>query len=144
MKKTLCIIAIIACFIPCLKVNGQEIKESCNIIETSIKDHQYYDFTLSGDGFLSYAWGNNDDNHTNISVDLTKVTISKDYTFGSWKIWINCIEGNDCISESGIIGARDGMYFNYSKTFLPANSEGDMNAIFIQLNYLIKVASGSK
>jgi hypothetical protein len=144
MKKTICLIAIICCILPCFQVKGQEIKESCNIIETSIKDKVYYDFTLSGDGFLSYAWGDNDDNHTNITIDLTKVTISKDYTFGACKIWINCIDGNDCINEVGTIGSKDGMYFTYPKTFLPANNEQDMNAIFIQLNYLIKVASGNK
>ncbi|MBQ9254124.1 MAG: hypothetical protein IJ180_05040 [Bacteroidales bacterium] len=121
---------------------AQEIQESCQIIESSVKNKQYYNFTISGDGFLSYNWGDNDDNHTTISVDLTKVTISKDYTLGKEKVWINCIDYNGCIDEMGKIGARDGMYFNYSKTYLPANNETDMEAMFMHLNYLIKIATG--
>lgn len=121
---------------------AQEIQESCTIIETSVKNHQYYNFTISGDGFLSYNWGENDDNHTTISIDLTNVTISKDYTNGKEKVWINCIDNNSCINEMGRIGSRDGMYFNYSKTYLPANNEADMEAMFMHLNYLIKIATG--
>ncbi len=121
---------------------AQEIQESCSIIETSVKDNLYYNFTLSGDGFLSYNWGDNDDNQTVISVDLTKVTISKDYSMNSPKVWINCIDNNSCIDEMGRMGAKDGMYFNYSKTYLPANNEGDMEAMYMHLNYLIKIATG--
>lgn len=123
-------------------VCSQEIKESCTIIETSVKDNLYYNFTLSGDGFLSYNWGNNDDNLTVISVDLTKVTISKDHTIGSPKVWINCLDNNSCIDEAGRMGAKDGMYFNYSKTYLPANNESDMEAMYMHLDYLIKIATG--
>lgn len=121
---------------------AQEIQQSCTIIETSVKDNQYYNFTLSGDGFLSYNWGDNEDNNTTISVDLTKVTISKDFSIQNPRVWINCIDNNSCISETGRMGARDGMYFSYSKTFLPANNDADMEAMFLHLNYLIQVATG--
>ncbi|MEE3412927.1 MAG: hypothetical protein VZQ58_03490 [Bacteroidales bacterium] len=140
MKRLLTI--TIACFGLLFSVYSQEIQQSCTIIETSVKNNLYYNFTLSGDGFLSYNWGDNDDNHTTISVDLSKVTISKDYTLASPKVWINCIDNNSCIDEVGTMGARDGMYFNYSKTYLPANNDADMEAMYMHLNYLIKVATG--
>ncbi|MCQ2326866.1 MAG: hypothetical protein MJZ71_04820 [Bacteroidales bacterium] len=140
MKK---ILTFLALFLSIgFTLSAQEIQESCNIIESSVKNHQYYNFTISGDGFLSYNWGDNDDNHTTLSVDLTKVTISKDRTMGNEKVWINCIDNNGCINEMGKIGSRDGMYFNYSKTYLPANNEADMEAMFMHLNYLIKIATG--
>lgn len=140
MKKKFVIIAI--CLGVMLPLFAQEIQQSCTIVETSVKNNLYYNFTLSGDGFLSYNWGDNDDNHTTISVDLAKVTISKDYTFSSPKVWINCIDNNSCIDEVGTMGSKDGMYFNYSRTYLPANNEGDMEAMYIHLNYLIKIATG--
>lgn len=83
MKK---ILTFLALFLSIgFTLSAQEIQESCNIIESSVKNHQYYNFTISGDGFLSYNWGDNDDNHTTLSVDLTKVTISKDRTMGNEK-----------------------------------------------------------
>lgn len=123
-------------------VAAQEVKESIEIIESSIKDNTYYDFNISGDGFLTYNWGNNEDNQTTISIDLKGVTISKDYTSSSPKVWINCQFGEECIEEQGRIGSRDGMYFSYQRTYLPANNEQDMNALFMHLSYLINFAVG--
>ena len=123
-------------------LNAQEITESLEIIESSVKDSTYYNFTISGDGYLSYNWGTDDDNLTVITVDLAGVTISKDFSISKPKLWINCIDGNTCINEEGRIGAADGMYFNYSRTYLPCKSEDDLNAMFLQMQYLIRYSTG--
>ncbi|MBR1768903.1 MAG: hypothetical protein IJ748_00400 [Bacteroidales bacterium] len=141
MKKSF-VISFLLVLGSVLPVFSQEIQQSCTIIETSVKDNLYYNFTLSGDGFLSYNWGADNDNQTTISVDLSKITISKDYSLNSPKVWLNCINGTSCIEEAGRMGAREGMYFNYSKTYLPANNDDDMEAMFMHLNYLIKIATG--
>src|SRR5574344_617274 len=140
MKKSVFLIISIISILTYCNVQGQEIQESCKIIETSIKGGQYKDFTFSGDGFLTYTWGDNNDSETQITIDLIKVTISKDLTFNNSKVWINCIGGNNCICEKGKIANQDGMYFTYPKTYLPANNESDMKAMFLQLDYLIHVA----
>ena len=140
MKKIFALIVLSLICIPNLL--SQEIYESINIIETSVKDSVYYNFTISGDGYLSYNWGDSDDNFTTITVDLSGVTISKDFTFGSPKLWINCIDGNSCINEQGRIGAADGMFFNYSRTYIPAKNEDDLNAMFSQLSYLMRYSTG--
>ena len=140
MKKIFALIVLSLIFIP--NLFSQEIYESINIIETSVKDSVYYNFTISGDGYLSYNWGDSDDNFTTITVDLSGVTISKDFTFGSPKLWINCIDGNSCINEQGRIGASDGMFFNYSRTYIPAKNEDDLNAMFSQLSYLMRYSTG--
>lgn len=123
-------------------LKAQEITESIEIIESSVKDNTYYNFTISGDGHLSYNWGADDDNFTTITIDLANVTISKDFTSFQPKLWINCIDGNSCIEEQGRIGSMDGMYFNYSRTYIPANSEDDLKALFRQMSYLIAFSTG--
>ena len=123
-------------------LNAQELSESIEIVESSVKDGVYYNFTISGDGYLSYNWGKDDDNSTVISIDLSGVTISKDFTADKNKFWINCIDGNSCINEQGRIGAMDGMYFNYNRTYIPANNEEDLNAMFRHMSYLIRYSTG--
>lgn len=140
MKK---IMFLTACLLTCFfQTKAQEIYESIEIIESSVKDNLYYNFTVSGDGILSYNWGGNDDNLTVISVDLSGVTISKDFSVSSPKLWINCIDGVSCINEQGRIGATDGMYFSYNRTYIPAKNEDDLNAMFRHMDYLIKYATG--
>lgn len=135
-------ISILFCLTSFMSLNAQELSESIQIIESSIKDNTYYNFTISGDGHLSYNWGKDDDNNTVITVDLSNVTISKDYTSFQPKVWINCIDGNSCIEERGRIGATDGIYFNYSRTYLPAKNEDDLNALFRHLSILISYSTG--
>ncbi len=130
------------CLVGLIGLNAQEITESLEIIESSVKDNVYYNFTISGDGYLSYNWGDNDDNNTVITIDLANVTISKDFSISQPKLWINCIDGNSCINETGRIGSKDGMYFNYSRTYIPANSESDLNAMFRHLSYLMRYSTG--
>ncbi|MGP1515706.1 MAG: hypothetical protein ACTTJH_07080 [Bacteroidales bacterium] len=129
-------------FISALSLNAQELTESIEVIESSVKGKTYYNFTISGDGHLSYNWGKDDDNFTVITIDLSNVTISKDITSFYPKLWINCIDNNNCIEERGRIGAMDGMYFNYNRTYLPANNEEDLDAMFHQLSNLIIYSTG--
>lgn len=140
MKRFL--ILILICLGVTFSAKTQEISESLQIIESCVKDSLYYNFTISGDGYLSYNWGDNDDNSTEITIDLANVTIAKDYTFGAPKLWINCIDNTSCINEQGRIGSTDGMYFNYSRTYIPAKSPDDLDALFSQINYLMRYSTG--
>ena len=78
-----------------------------------------------------------------MSVFLEKdpTTISKEITATGYKVWINCIDGVNCITEKGVIGKNDSYYGEYNRTYLPANSESDMNAIYYQLDYLLRLAN---
>lgn len=139
MKKIFVFAAV--CFSVIFSMHAQELSESLEIIESSVKDSMYYNFTISGDGYLSYNWGDNYDNATTVTINLSNVTISKDYTSFSPKLWINCIDNNSCISEQGRIGSMDGMYFNYSRTYLPAKNDNDLDAMFIHMSYLMQYAT---
>lgn len=140
MKKYILLGFILTAFVT-IDLNAQRIEEACEIIGTSIKDNSYKEFTIDGSGFLSYIWSGKNDSETTLSVDLIQATISKEITATGYKVWINCIDGVNCITEKGTIGKNDTYYGEYNKTYLPANSESDMNAIYYQMEYLLQLAN---
>ena len=140
MKKYILLGFILTAFVT-IDLNAQRIEEACEIIGTSIKDNSYKEFTIDGSGFLSYIWSGKNDSETTLSVDLIQATISKEITATGYKVWINCIDGVNCITEKGTIGKNDTYYGEYNKTYLPANNESDMNAIYYQMEYLLQLAN---
>lgn len=140
MKKYILLGFILTAFVT-IDLNAQRIEEACEIIGTSIKDNSYKEFTIDGSGFLSYIWSGKNGSETTLSVDLIQATISKEITATGYKIWLNCIDGVNCITEKGVIGNNDSYYGEYNRTYLPANSESDMNAIYYQLDYLLRLAN---
>ena len=140
MKKYILLGFILTAFVT-IDLNAQRIEEACEIIGTSIKDNSYKEFTIDGSGFLSYIWSVKNGSETTLSVDLIQATISKEITATGYKIWLNCIDGVNCITEKGVIGKNDSYYGEYNRTYLPANSESDMNAIYYQLDYLLRLAN---
>ncbi|MEE0947491.1 MAG: hypothetical protein U0L53_02095 [Bacteroidales bacterium] len=140
MKKYILLGFILTAFVT-IDLNAQRIEEACEIIGTSIKDNSYKEFTIDGSGFLSYIWSGKNDSETTLSVDLIQATISKEITATGYKVWINCIDGVNCITEKGTIGKNDTYYGEYNKTYLPANNESDMNAIYYQIEYLLQLAN---
>lgn len=142
MKKVLASIIILSAVNAFNFVQAQRIDESCEIIATSIKDGQYKEFTIDGAGYLSYLWTDNKGSETSLKIDLTQVTISKDVSMSGYKVWVNCIDGTNCITEKGIVGDDQNYYSEFPRTYLPAKSESDMNAIYYQMEYLLKLANG--
>ena len=140
MKKYILLGFILTAFVT-IDLNAQRIEEACEIIGTSIKDNSYKEFTIDGSGFLSYIWSGKNDSETTLSVDLIQATISKEITATGYKVWINCIDGVNCITEKGTIGKNENYYGEYNKTYLPANNESDMNAIYYQMEYLLQLAN---
>jgi hypothetical protein len=140
MNKLVIYLIFVVCSIVTLNVNAQTIEESCSIMESEITDGQYHSFTLSGDGYLSYVWTDKKGSETTIRIDLTQITVSKDMSNG-YKVWINCIDASNCIVEQGIVGNDENYYAEYSKTYLPAKSSEGMDAVFIQLEYLLKLSN---
>ncbi|MBO5963674.1 MAG: hypothetical protein J6P97_04255 [Bacteroidales bacterium] len=86
-------------------------------------------------------WSGKNNSETNLSIDLIQITISKEISQTGYKVWINCIDGVNCITEKGTIGKNDTYYGEYNKTYLPANNESDMNAIYYQMEYLLQLAN---
>ena len=141
MKKYILFLAFAIAFLANNNLQAQRIEEACEIIGTSIKDNSYKEFTIDGSGFLSYMWSGKNNSETNLSIDLIQITISKEISQTGYKVWINCIDGVNCITEKGTIGKNDTYYGEYNKTYLPANSESDMNAIYYQMEYLLQLAN---
>lgn len=124
-----------------IDLKAQRIEEACEIIATSIKNNSYKEFTIDGSGYLSYLWSGKNGSETTLSVDLIQATISKEITATGYKVWLNCIDGVNCITEKGVIGKNYSYYGEYNRTYLPANNESDMNAIYLQLDYLLRLAN---
>lgn len=141
MKRVLLIIVLLSGIATGCKLQAQRIEEACEIIGTSIKDNQYKEFTIDGSGFLSYIWSGSKNSETCMNVDLIQITISKEITPTGYKVWLNCIDGVNCISEKGRVGNDENFYGEYNKTYLPAKSENEMNAIYTQLDYLLRLAN---
>ncbi|MEE1097201.1 MAG: hypothetical protein U0K83_02620 [Bacteroidales bacterium] len=141
MKKYILFLAFAIAFLANNNLQAQRIEEACEIIGTSIKDNSYKEFTIDGSGFLSYMWSGKNNSETNLSIDLIQITISKEISQTGYKVWINCIDGVNCITEKGTIGKNDTYYGEYNKTYLPANNESDMNAIYYQMEYLLQLAN---
>jgi hypothetical protein len=142
MRKVVASIVFFVCCSVVANTEAQTLEESCGIIESEIVDSQYHSFTLSGDGYLSYVWTDKKGSQTTISIDLTQVTISKDVVATGYRVWFNCIDGSNCIVERGTVGDDEQFYGEYSKTYLAANSSEGMNAIYLQLEYLLKLSNG--
>lgn len=141
MKKYILFLVFAIAFLANNNLQAQRIEEACEIIGTSIKDNSYKEFTIDGSGFLSYMWSGKNNSETNLSIDLIQITISKEISQTGYKVWINCIDGVNCITEKGTIGKNDTYYGEYNKTYLPANNESDMNAIYYQMEYLLQLAN---
>ena len=101
MKRVLLTIVLLSGIATGCKLQAQRIEEACEIIGTSIKDNQYKEFTIDGSGFLSYIWSGSKNSETCMNVDLIQITISKEITPTGYKVWLNCIDGVNCISEKG-------------------------------------------
>ncbi|MDR1725043.1 MAG: hypothetical protein LBR28_01445 [Bacteroidales bacterium] len=142
MKKGISILVLILVLISGSNLKSQTIEETCGIIQSEIVDNQYHSFTLSGSGYLSYVWTDQKDSETTINIDLTQVTISKDISNTGYKVWIKCIDQTNCIVEQGRVGSNEYYYSEYSKTYLPAKSVEGMEAIYLQLEYLLKLSNG--
>ncbi len=141
MKKAIFVFAIAFFCLAANKAEAQRIEEACEIIASSITDSQYKEFTIDGSGYLSYIWSGANGSETSLSIDLIQATVSKETTQTSYKVWINCIDGVNCITEKGVIGNNENFYGEYNRTYFPAKSESDMNAIFYQINYLLQLAN---
>lgn len=141
MKKILVAIVLLCSIGLSKNSNAQRIEEACSIIATSIVDAQYKEFTIDGSAYLSYIWTDNKGSETTMQVDLTQVTISKDITRTGYKVWLNCLDGVNCIVEKGKIKTNENYYSEFPRTYLPAKSESDMDAIFYQLEYLLKLGN---
>ena len=141
MRKILLTLILVAGTATITDVHAQRIEEACEIIGSSIKDNQYKEFTIDGSGFLSYLWSGSKDSETVMNIDLIQITISKEITPTGYKVWLNCIDGVNCISEKGRVGNDENFYGEYNKTYLPAKSENEMNAIYTQLDYLLRLAN---
>lgn len=121
-----------------LGLKAQSVEESCKIIETEIQDSVYVNFSVNSNGYLTYNWIGKDDSQTLITIDLTKITISKDVSQQGYKVYIRCIDDIDCIHEEGKVGSDENYFANFSKTYLPAYDERGMNIIYSQLVFLLK------
>ncbi len=141
MKKFLIVAVFLSAFAFSKHSNAQRIEEACSIIATSIVDEQYKEFTIDGSAYLSYIWTDHKDSETMVQVDLTQITISKDITRTGYKVWLNCLDGVNCIVEKGKIKTNENYYSEFPRTYLPAKSESDMDAIFYQLEYLLKLGN---
>ncbi len=141
MKKTALVFAVLLTVFVQFGAKAQRIEEACEIISTSIKDNAYKEFTIDGSGFLSYIWSGKNGSETSLSVDMIRATVSKQITPTGYCVWINCTDGVNCITEKGIVGSNENFYGEYNKTYLPAKSEGDMDAIYLQLDYLLRLAN---
>ncbi len=141
MRKAFFIAALTMACMLANQAQAQRIEEACEIIGTSIKDNQYKEFTIDGAGFMSYMWSGSNGSETTLSADLIQVTVSKEITQTGYKVWINCIDGVNCITEKGTVGNNETFYGEYNKTYLPAKSEHDMDAIYYQMNYLLRLAN---
>ncbi|MDR1006879.1 MAG: hypothetical protein LBL74_08490 [Bacteroidales bacterium] len=134
------VIFAVGCF-GTIRTNAQSIEESCDIISNQILNKQYHSFSLSGDGYFSYVWTDQKGSETRIKIDLTQITISKDVSSDISKVWINCLDAANCIVEQGKVGEDEQYYAEYSKTYLPTKDTEGMNAVYLQLEYLLKLSN---
>jgi hypothetical protein len=135
MKRFLVIIILLSAS---FAIKAQSVEQSCQIIETEIADSIYRNFSVSSSGYLTFNWFGKDGSQTLLTVDLTKVTISKDVWAGGYRVFIRCIDDIDCINENGQVGSDENYFADFSKTYLPANDERGMNIIYSQLLFLLK------
>lgn len=146
MKKT--IITLVFCLVAsfsCVSLHAQSVEESCQIIETEVKDGIYSQFSVNSNGYLTYVWKDKKSNsETLLTIDLTKVTVSKDVSQRGYRVYIKCIDGIDCINEKGKLGNDETYYSDFAKTFLPANDEKGMTIMYNQLLFLLKFGNTNR
>ncbi|MDR0971115.1 MAG: hypothetical protein LBM25_01860 [Bacteroidales bacterium] len=137
------ILAISLCFYN--NIFSQSIDESCKIIETEVKDGIYNNFSVNSNGFLTYNWvDKKSDSQTLITIDLTKVRITKDVSQRGYRVFINCMDEIDCINEKGRLSSNENYYSDFSKTYIPAKDEKGMIAIYNHLLFLLKWGNTNK
>ncbi len=145
MKNLFLLISISLAFALSTNLYAQSPQESCQIIETEIKGDIYKQFSVNSNGYLTYVWTNKKSNsETLITIDLTKVTVSKDVSARGYRVFINCIDGIDCINEKGKLGDDQTYYADFSKTYLPAEDERGMVIIYNQLMFILKLGNTNR
>lgn len=145
MKKVLLLISLSLVFALNTNLYAQSPEESCKIIETEIKGDIYKEFSVNSNGYLTYIWTNaNSNSETLITIDLTKVTVSKGVSQRGYRVFINCIDGIDCINEKGKLGDDETYYSDFAKTYLPAEDERGMVIIYNQLMFLLKLGNTNR
>ncbi|MDD2576003.1 MAG: hypothetical protein PHG98_00175 [Bacteroidales bacterium] len=145
MKKL--ILSFVLIIISALSTNlyAQSPEESCQIIESEIKDGIYTKFSVNSNGILTYVWTDKkSDSETILTIDLTKITVSKDVSSRGYRVFINCIDGIDCVNERGKLGTDETYYSDFSKTYLPANDEKGMVTIYNQMVFLLKLGNTNR
>lgn len=145
MKKL--ILSFVLIIITALSTNlyAQSPEESCQIIESEIKGEIYTKFSVNSNGILTYVWTDAKSNsETMLTIDLTKITVSKDVSSRGYRVFINCIDGLDCINERGKLGNDETFYADFSKTYLPANDEKGMVTIYNQMMFLLKLGNTNR
>ncbi len=123
---------------------SQSIVESCQMIETEIKDGIYKDFGVNSNGYLTYNYVDDMGSNTLITIDLTQVSVIKDVSSRGYRVFIRCIDGLNCINEKGRIGDDETFYADFPKTYLPANDEKGMNIIYSQILFLLKFGNTNR
>lgn len=145
MKKIIFLIVFI--IITALNTNlfAQSPEESCQIIELEIKGSIYKNFSVNSNGILTYVWTDKKSNsETFLTIDLTQITVSKDVSARGYRVFINCIDGIDCINERGKLGDDETYYADFSKTYFPAVDEKGMVTIYNQMMFLLKLGNANR
>ncbi len=126
-------------------LKAQSVEESCQIIETEVKDGIYSQFSVNSNGYLTYVWKDKkNDSETVLTIDLTKVTVSKDVSQQGYRVYINCIDGIDCINEKGKLKNDETYFSDFSKTYLPAKDEKGMTIMYNHLLFLLKLGNTNR
>mgnify|MGYP000860833033 CR=1 FL=1 len=126
-------------------IYAQSPEESCQMIETEIKDNIYSEFSVNSNGYLTYIWKDEKSkSETLLTIDLTKITVSKDVSQRGYRVFLNCIDAIDCINERGKLGSDETYYADFSKTYLPANDEKGMIIIYNQMLFLLKLGNANR
>ena len=145
MKKLFFLISLSLVFALNTNLLAQSPEESCQIIESEIKGEIYSQFSVNSNGYLTYVWTDAKSNsETLLTIDLTKITISKDVSERGYRVFINCIDNIDCINEKGTLGNDQTYYAVFSKTYLPAKDERGMIIIYNQMMFLLKLGNANR
>lgn len=145
MKKMFFLFSINIILAFSTNIFAQSPEESCQIIESEIKGEIYKQFSVNSNGFLTYKWTDEKTNsETLLTIDLTKITVSKDVSSRGYRVFINCIDDVDCINEKGKLGTDETYYSDFSKTYLPANDEKGMITIYNQMMFLLKLGNKNR
>lgn len=145
MKKIFLGLAIL--FSSLLIINNlkaQSIEQSCQIIETEVKGGIYKNFAVNSNGYLTYNYVDDKGSETELTIDLTKVSVIKDVSQQGYKVFIRCLDGVSCINEKGRLVEDENFYADFSKTYIPANDEKGMNIVYQHLLFLLKFGNTNR